>query len=71
MDKFDEKVIGYESTKEILRQILDILKRPEVYKRKGISIPRGLLMESDPGLGKKSAGIYPDGRVRTEALCFS
>lgn len=52
MDKFDEKVIGYESTKEILRQILDILKRPEVYKRKGISIPRGLLMESDPGLGK-------------------
>ena len=52
MDKFDEKVIGYESTKEILRQILDILKRPEVYKRKGISIPKGLLMESDPGLGK-------------------
>ena len=52
MDKFDEKIIGYESTKEILRQILDILKRPEVYKRKGISIPRGLLMESDPGLGK-------------------
>ena len=64
MDKFDEKVIGYESTKEILRQILDILKkRPEVYKRKGISIPRGLLMESDPGLGKKSAGIYPDGGI--------
>lgn len=31
MDKFDEKVIGYESTKDILRQILDILKRPEVY----------------------------------------
>lgn len=52
MDKFDEKVIGYESTKDILRQILDILKRPEVYKRKGISIPRGLLMKSDPGLGK-------------------
>ena len=23
MDKFDEKVIGYESTKEILRQILE------------------------------------------------
>ena len=28
MDKFDEKVIGYESTKNILRQILDALKRP-------------------------------------------
>lgn len=52
MDRFDEKVIGYESTKNILRQILDTLKRPEIYKSKGASIPRGLLMESDPGLGK-------------------
>ena len=50
MDKFDEKIIGYESTKNILRQILDTLKRPEIYKSKGASIPRGLLMESDPGL---------------------
>ena len=52
MDKFDEKIIGYESIKNILRQILDTLKRPELYKSKGASIPRGLLMESDPGLGK-------------------
>ena len=42
MDKFDEKVIGYESIKNILRQILDNLKRPELYKSKGASIPRGL-----------------------------
>ena len=52
MDKFDEKIIGYEATKDILRQILDTLKRPELYKSKGASSPRGLLMESDPGLGK-------------------
>ena len=52
MDRFDEKIIGYEATKNILRQILDTLKRPELYKSKGASIPRGLLMESDPGLGK-------------------
>lgn len=52
MDRFDEKIIGYESIKNILRQILDTLKRPELYKSKGASIPRGLLMESDPGLGK-------------------
>lgn len=44
--------VGYESTKNILRQILDTLKRPELYKSKGASIPRGLLMESAPGLGK-------------------
>ena len=35
MDRFDEKIIGYESTKNILRQILDALKRPELYKSKG------------------------------------
>lgn len=52
MDKFDEKVIGYDSIKETLRQIADVLKRPEAYKEKGVSMLRGLLMESAPGLGK-------------------
>lgn len=52
MDKFDEKVIGYDSIKETLRQIADVLKRPEAYKEKRVSMPRGLLMESAPGLGK-------------------
>ena len=52
MDKFDENVIGYDSIKETLRQIADVLKRPEAYKEKGVSMPRGLLMESAPGLGK-------------------
>ena len=52
MDKFNEKVIGYDSIKETLRQIADVLKRPEAYKEKGVSMPRGLLMESAPGLGK-------------------
>ena len=52
MDKFDEKVIGYDSIKETLRQIADVLKRTEAYKEKGVSMPRGLLMESAPGLGK-------------------
>ena len=48
MDKFDEKVIGYDSIKETLRQIADVLKRTEAYKEKGVSMPRGLLMESAP-----------------------
>lgn len=71
MDKFDEKIIGYESTKNILRQILDTLKRPEIYKSKGASIPRGLLMESDPGLGKKFAGNRLYKRIRPQVLCLS
>lgn len=80
MDRFDEKIIGYESTKNILRQILDTLKRPELYKSKGASIPRGLLMESDPGLGKsllatvfiKESGrkSYDAGRLFNETLIF-
>ena len=38
MDKFDEKVIGYDSIKETLRQIADGLKRPEAYKENGGSM---------------------------------
>lgn len=41
MDKFDEKIIGYEATKNILRQILDTLKRPELYKAKELLSPEG------------------------------
>lgn len=59
MDKFDEKVIGYDSIKETLRQIADVLKRPEAYKEKGVSMPRGLLMESAPGLGKSLMASMP------------
>ena len=36
MDKFDEKVIGYDSIKETLRQIADVLKRGRrLIKKKG------------------------------------
>lgn len=71
MDKFDEKVIGYDSIKETLRQIADVLKRPEAYKEKGVSMPRGLLMESAPRIRKESDGIDIDGRVWTKILCLS
>lgn len=51
MDKFDEKSSVMKPQKHPTPDI-DTLKRPELYKSKGASIPRGLLMESDPGLGK-------------------
>lgn len=41
MDKFDEKVIGYESTKEILRQILDILKDRRFIKERAFLFQEG------------------------------
>ena len=32
MDLLDQRVIGYEATKDILRQILDILSHRSTYK---------------------------------------
>ena len=52
MDLLDQRVIGYEATKELLRRILDILRHGDSYKERGIPIPHGLLMVSEPGLGK-------------------
>ena len=52
MDLLDQRVIGYEATTDILRQILDILSHRSAYEARGAAIPRGLLMVSEPGLGK-------------------
>lgn len=66
MDQFDKKVIGYESTKELLRQVLDILKNPEIYKKNGAVILKGLLMVSEPGMGKSlMASIFMEESGRT------
>lgn len=51
-DLFDEHIIGYEGTKELLRQILDTLKHKSAYAKHGVELPHGLLMVSEPGLGK-------------------
>ena len=59
MDLLDQKVIGYEATKDILRQILDILSHRRAYEARGAAIPHGLLMVSEPGLGKSlMAGAF-------------
>lgn len=70
MDMFDQRVAGYESTKDILRRILDVLKRPATYRNNGASIPRGLLMKSPPGLGKSLlASVFMEESGR-EAFIF-
>ena len=59
MDLLDQKVIGYEATKNILCQILDILSHQSIYEARGAAIPHGLLMVSEPGLGKSlMAGAF-------------
>ena len=51
MDAFD-KIIGYSSIKEELRQIGDTLKHREFYDKLGVRTPRGLLLCGEPGVGK-------------------
>lgn len=47
-----EKIFGYTLIKEELKQIADCLKNTAKYRRMGVSIPRGLLLVGNPGVGK-------------------
>ena len=61
-----DKIIGYAGIKKELRQISDTLKNDEVYKRLGVSAPRGLLLHGEPGVGKSlmaTAVIEESGRA--------
>ena len=60
-----DRIIGYAGIKGELRQISDTLKNNEVYKKLGVSAPRGLLLFGTPGVGKSlmaSAVIEESGR---------
>ena len=64
MSAFD-KIIGYTSIKEELKQISDTLKNREIYDKLGILAPKGLLLYGEPGVGKSlmaSAVIEDSGR---------
>ena len=47
-----DKIIGYSGIKGELMQISDTLKNNEIYKKLGVSAPRGLLLFGAPGVGK-------------------
>ena len=51
MNAFD-KVIGYETIKNELLQICDMIHNREVYEKLGAKLPQGILLYGDPGLGK-------------------
>lgn len=51
MSEFN-KVIGYDSIKQELKQICDMFHNKEIYEKLGAKLPRGLLLYGDPGLGK-------------------
>ena len=47
-----DRVIGYESIKSELYRIIDIIKNPEKYKKLGVTVPKGILLSGEPGIGK-------------------
>ena len=47
-----DRVIGYESIKTELYRIIDIIKNPEKYNKLGVSVPKGILLDGEPGIGK-------------------
>lgn len=47
-----EKVIGYESIKNELMQICDMVHNKERYEALGARMPSGVLLHGDPGIGK-------------------
>lgn len=51
MNAFD-KVIGYETIKNELLQICDMIHNREIYERLGAKLPNGILLYGNPGLGK-------------------
>jgi len=47
-----DKVIGYDAIKNEFMQVIDMIKNPDYYKRLGARMPRGILLDGAPGLGK-------------------
>lgn len=52
MIKEFDSIIGYTEEKSELERICDIMRDPEKYRKLGVTTPRGILIEGDPGLGK-------------------
>lgn len=52
IEKEFEPVIGYKYIKNELIKICDIMRNSELYSTLGVSVPNGLLLSGDPGLGK-------------------
>ena len=49
--KFDD-VVGMENLKRDMTQVMKIMQDPKAYAQKGIRMPKGVLLEGEPGNGK-------------------
>ena len=51
VSKFDA-VIGYRAIKQELLEICDMMKNPDIYRKLGAAMPRGIMIHGEPGVGK-------------------
>ena len=51
MSAFD-RIIGYANIKVELERICDVMKNTERYRKLGVTMPRGILLDGHPGIGK-------------------
>ena len=49
--KFSD-VVGMEDLKRDMAQVMQIMKNPERWEKKGVRLPKGILLEGEPGNGK-------------------
>ena len=49
--KFDD-VVGMDNLKRDMVQVMEIMKKPAEYAKRGIRMPKGILLEGEPGNGK-------------------
>jgi len=49
--KFDD-VVGMDQLKSDMAQVMQIMKNPREWEKKGVRLPKGILLEGEPGNGK-------------------
>ncbi|MCR5761864.1 MAG: ATP-dependent metallopeptidase FtsH/Yme1/Tma family protein, partial [Treponema sp.] len=45
-------IVGMERLKSDMKQVMDMMQNPEPYRKKGMRMPKGILLEGEPGNGK-------------------
>lgn len=70
-DKTFKDVAGLTEVKEDLMQIVDFIKRPNVYKQFGAKLPKGTILYGPPGTGKTLLARAVAGEAQAKFIALS